>query len=139
VAAPLAGRWSDRFPTAWLCTAGALALAIGLGLCGAWTPHGAIVWPVVFTTLSGLGFGFFQTPNNRNLLMSAPRHRSGAAGGMQATARLTGQTLGSLVVGMLFTVLPGGQTPRLVLGLAALLAAGAACVSWQRRPPSAAS
>ncbi len=133
VAAPLAGRASDRFSTAWLCAAGALALSIGLGLCAAWPPGAVLAWPVASTTIAGLGFGFFQTPNNRNLLLSAPRHRSGAAGGLQATARLTGQTAGSLLVGMLFTVLPGSQTPRLALGLAALLAAVGAGVSWQRR------
>ena len=45
-----------------------------------------------------VGFGLFQTPNNRNMLLSAPRERSGAAGGMQATARLVGQTAGAVVI-----------------------------------------
>jgi hypothetical protein len=38
-----------------------------------------------------LGFGFFQAPNNRSMLSAAPLSRRGAAGGMLATARLTGQ------------------------------------------------
>ena len=32
--------------------------------------------------LCGLGFGFFQSPNNRTLLGSVPAARAGAAGGM---------------------------------------------------------
>jgi DHA2 family multidrug resistance protein-like MFS transporter len=54
----------------------------------------------VFTSLAGLGFGFFQTPNNQNMLLSAPKERSGAAGGAQGTARLTGLTLGSLLMSL---------------------------------------
>ena len=44
--------------------------------------------------LCGFGFGFFQAPNNRTMLAAAPRARSGAAGGMLATARLLGMTVG---------------------------------------------
>jgi hypothetical protein len=51
-----------------------------------------IVWRMV---VCGIGFGFFQTPNLRALMSSAPSHRSGSASSMVATARLTGQTLGA--------------------------------------------
>jgi MFS family permease len=37
--------------------------------------------------LGGVGFGFFQTPNNRMLLTAGPRERSGAAGGMMSCLR----------------------------------------------------
>ncbi len=137
IAAPLAGRWSDRWPTAWLCAAGALALALGLGASAVLPLHATLAWSVMATTLAGLGFGFFQTPNNRNLMLSAPRHRSGAAAAMQATARLTGQTVGSLAVGMLFTLIAQGRAPRAALGLAAVLAVGGAWASWRRHRPSA--
>ena len=46
--------------------------------------------------LCGVGFGLFQSPNNRMMLASAPRERAGAAGGMLGTARLTGQTIGEM-------------------------------------------
>ena len=58
-----------------------------------------IVWRMV---ICGLGFGFFQSPNNRALLSSAPRNRSGGASGMLGTARLLGQTIGAALVAMLF-------------------------------------
>ena len=46
---------------------------------------GDIAWRML---ICGIGFGFFNTPNNRALLLSAPPPRAGAASGMQATARL---------------------------------------------------
>lgn len=135
LAAPLSGRMADRLPTAWLCAAGAGCLAAGLALCAAW-PAQADPRPslIVFTALAGLGFGFFQTPNNRNMLLSAPKERSGAAGGAQGVARLTGQTLGSLLMGLLFTWLPASRASHLGLGMAAGFALVAGLVSvWRAR------
>jgi hypothetical protein len=43
---------------------------------------------VVGTVIAGLGFGLFQTPNNRILPLSAPKARCGGAGPMLGTARL---------------------------------------------------
>jgi DHA2 family multidrug resistance protein-like MFS transporter len=134
LAAPLSGRLSARVSTAWLCAAGGACLALGLALCAAWPMHGHLLPLVVFTSLAGLGFGFFQTPNNRNMLLSAPKERSGAAGGMQGAARLTGQTAGSLMMGLLFTLLPGSNAPRWGLGLAAAFALAGGLISTLRRP-----
>jgi len=53
--------------------------------------------------LCGLGFGFFQAPNNRAIMASAPRRPSGAAGGMLSAARLLGQALGAAGVAILFS------------------------------------
>jgi hypothetical protein len=52
----------------------------------------------------GIGFGFFQTPNLRALMSSAPAHRSGSASSMVATARLTGQTLGAALAALCFAL-----------------------------------
>ena len=82
--------------------------------------------------LSGLGFGFFQTPNNRNMLLSAPRERSGAAGGMQATARLVGQTAGCRRHGAAVHPAPSGAAPRIGLGVGAVLALAGGLVSTLR-------
>ena len=134
LAAPLAGRWSERVSTAWLCAAGGACLAIGLALSAIWPLHGKLLPLVIFTALAGFGFGFFQTPNNRNMLLSAPKERSGAAGGMQGAARLTGQTLGSLLMGLLFTLLPAASAPRWGLGLAAVLTLAGGLISVLRTP-----
>ena len=104
--APLAGRLADRIPAAILGSAGLLVLAVGLGLMSqlpADAPTVAILWRMA---LCGLGFGFFQSPNNRTMLGSAPRDRAGAAGGMLATARLTGMTVGASIAALVFRVVP---------------------------------
>ncbi len=118
-AAPLAGRLSDRIPAAILGGAGLTALAAGLTLLAALPAHAttaAIVWRMA---LCGLGFGFFQSPNNRTLLSSAPRRRAGAAGGMLATARLTGMTSGATLAALFFGVAPhSAETAALSVGAA---------------------
>jgi len=135
LAAPLAGRLADRVPTAWLCAAGAACLAAGLALCASWPSREDPRLPLVlFTALAGLGFGFFQTPNNRNMLLAAPKERSGAAGGAQGVARLTGQTLGSLLMGLLFGLLPSVRATHWGLAMAAGFALLAGGVSLLRGP-----
>ena len=130
-AAPLAGKLSDRIPTAMLCAAGGLCMAIGVALSALWPLRTSIEPLIVFTMISGLGFGFFQTPNNRNMLLSASKARSGAAGGMQATARQCGQTAGA-VLAALFLALPAAIAPPIALGAAAALAMAAGLISILR-------
>ncbi|HKU38408.1 MAG TPA: septation protein IspZ, partial [Polyangiales bacterium] len=73
-----------------------------------------------------------QISNNRNMFLTVPRARSGAAGGLQGTARLTGQTLGAVVVSALLSVLPLELAPRIGLGVAAVLTFVAGLVSTLR-------
>jgi DHA2 family multidrug resistance protein-like MFS transporter len=141
VTAPIAGKLADRFNVAILGAAGLSVFACGLALL-ALLPADAsapdIVWRMV---ICGIGFGLFQSPNNRAIVSSAPRNRSGAAGGMLATARLLGQTTGAVVMGVLFHL----ATPRpttTALGIAGGMAATAALVSLLRLkvgPPSEAA
>ena len=106
VMAPFAGRLSDRYSAGVLGGLGLLILAAGLLLIVLLPAHPsdpALVWRLA---LCGLGFGLFQTPNNRTMLQAAPRHRSGGAGGMLSTARLLGQTSGAALVAMIFSLAP---------------------------------
>ncbi|RYJ03602.1 MAG: MFS transporter [Acetobacteraceae bacterium] len=121
-AAPLAGRLSDRMPTAFLCMLGGSTLS--LALLGLVLLPGDSPMPVLALVvgLAGAGFGFFMTPNNRTMLSAAPMARSGGAGGMQATARLTGQTLGTTLVAIAFQ-LGGGPKLALAAGVGFALAA----------------
>ena len=132
VAAPLAGRLADRVPTAWLCTAGAACLAFGLAAASLWPLQGSALPLVPLTMLCGLGFGLFQVPNNRNMLLSAPSERAGAAGGMQGTARLAGQTAGGVVMSLLFTLASVESAPRVGLGIGAALTLVAGLISLLR-------
>lgn len=131
VAAPIAGRLADRYPAGLLGGLGLGVFAIGLAFLSNVHP-GAPDWQIVWRmALCGLGFGFFQSPNNRAMLSSAPLHRSGAAGGMLATARLVGQTAGALSVAVFFH-LAGTHATTVALMSAAGVAALAACVSLLR-------
>ncbi len=84
---------------------------------------------VPLTMLCGLGFGLFNVANNRNMFLSAPMSRSGAAGGMQGTARLLGQTAGAVLMTLLFNLFPADSAPQLALGAGALLNLLAALIS----------
>jgi DHA2 family multidrug resistance protein-like MFS transporter len=131
VAAPLAGRLADRHRAGALGGAGLIVLAAGLAAL-AMLPADArdmdIAWRMA---LCGLGFGFFQSPNNRAMVTSAPLERSGAAGGALSTARLLGQTAGAVVTAVYFHLYGTRAAPE-ALGTAAVLAGLAAVVSLSR-------
>jgi DHA2 family multidrug resistance protein-like MFS transporter len=80
-------------------------------------PHVAdIVWRMA---LCGCGFGFFQAPNMKAIMSSAPADRSGGASGIVATARLVGQTSGAALAALCFGLVGReGATTALVLGAA---------------------
>jgi DHA2 family multidrug resistance protein-like MFS transporter len=132
VAAPLSGRLSDRMSTAWICAAGSVCLAVGLALVALWPIHGSLLPLVPFLILSGFGFGLFQTPNNRNMLLAAPKERAGAAGGLQGMARLSGQTGGSVLMLVLFGLTTTEAAPHTGLAIAAVLALLAGIISMLR-------
>lgn len=134
IVAPISGRLADRLPAEWLCVAGCVILAIGLCSAGL-VPLGDGLWPLVVSMLAaGGGFGLFNTANNRTLLLTAPKARSGAAGGVQASARLTGQTVGAIAMALLFTVLAADIAPRAGLIFGAVMAIAAAAISTARTP-----
>jgi len=103
--APIAGRLSDRYPAGILSTIGLSIFSLGLGLYAAMPAHPSAVAIIVHGAICGIGFGFFQSPNNRSLIGSAPRAKSGSASGVLATVRLTGQTIGAAIVGIVFGTL----------------------------------
>ncbi|HSC62900.1 MAG TPA: MFS transporter, partial [Caldimonas sp.] len=132
LAAPAAGRLADRVSTAALCAAGGVCLSVGLTAASLWPMDGDVVPLIPITMLCGLGFGLFQVPNNRNMFLSAPLARSGAAGGIQGTARLTGQTAGGVIMSLLFSVVSTDAAPRVGLAIAAVLTLVAGLVSTLR-------
>jgi MFS transporter, DHA2 family, multidrug resistance protein len=136
--APFAGRLADRIPAAILGSAGLLVLAIGLGLLSLLSADASaldIVWRMA---VCGLGFGFFQAPNNRTMLGSAPRERAGAAGGMLATARLTGMTGGATIAALVFRTV-SQDAEHVCLLIAVVLAVGGGLASLSRLKARAAT
>ena len=131
VTAPLAGRLADRYPAGLLGGIGLIAFALGLlslSLLGTAPGNADILWRMA---LCGAGFGFFQSPNSRAIVTAAPRSRSGATGGMLATARLLGQTGGAVAVAAGFHWMGVTSGPTL-LRAAAMAAVVAAVISVSR-------
>lgn len=128
--APIAGRLSDRYHPGVLGGAGLLALSCGLVLLAA-IPDPGTTWQFIWRmSVCGVGFGLFQSPNNHAMLASAPRTRSGAAGGMLSTARLFGQTVGAAAVAILFRSFPHrGSEVALYVGAAVSIAAALVSLS----------
>ena len=137
IMAPVSGYLSDRYPVAILCGIGAAFSAAGL----IWImlmPEGASLLSTWLPMLvGGLGFGFFQSPNNRAMLAGAPRRRSGAAGGLQATTRVFGQSVGTALAAVAFQA--GGQYGASVaIGVGITLALSALVINVVRHfDPSA--
>lgn len=128
----VAGRISDRLSTSSLCFAGGLCLSLGLAGAAMGSLRDQPSMLVLSVALCGIGFGLFQSPNNRNMFLSAPPARSGAAGGMQGTARVTGQTAGALTMTLLFGLTSVGAAPKIGLAIGAVLALAAGLLSLLR-------
>jgi DHA2 family multidrug resistance protein-like MFS transporter len=126
VVAPIAGRLADRVRAGLIGGIGLAVFALGLFALSRLGAHASTVDIAWRMAICGIGFGLFQSPNNRTIVSSAPRHRSGAAGGMLATARLLGQTTGAVAVGVAFHLSGVAVGPRLLAAsaVAALVAAG---------------
>jgi DHA2 family multidrug resistance protein-like MFS transporter len=126
VVAPIAGRLSDRISAGKLGGVGLCVLGVGLAtLLG--LPDHPVWWSVAWrVAMCGGGFALFQAPNNRLLMASTPRERSGAGSGVLSTARLLGQTLGAALVAVMFGLTMAGGV---VAGANAAIAIGA-CVAF---------
>ncbi|BAN25378.1 MFS transporter [Caballeronia insecticola] len=122
--APLAGRLSDRHAPGLIGGMGLAIMAVGLCLLIGLpvSPSNAdIVWRVA---ICGIGFGFFQTPNNRIMLTSAPHDRSGAAGGLMTMARMIGLSLGAALAAVAFGLYGQGGAQVALVGAAVSAALG---------------
>lgn len=132
VTAPIAGRLTNRHAGSVICSIGLALLASGL-LLMVFLPTTPTKWDIVSRlALCGIGFGLFQTPNNTTMMTAGPIGRSGAASGMNATARYVGWSLGSALVALIFGL--GGNRGAifcLIAGMAFALM-GAATSSARR-------
>ena len=132
--APVAGRLIGKYPDGLLGGIGMAMFATGLWLLAAMpvdVAHWDMVWRMV---LAGSGFALYQSPNNHTIVTSAPLSRSGAAGGMLSSARMTGQTLGAVVLATIFAISGGhgGNAEALALAIAGGFAALAGVFSMMR-------
>ncbi|WP_296946175.1 MFS transporter [uncultured Massilia sp.] len=140
LAAPHAGRLADRHPAAVLSSAGLALLATGLA-CLALLPAEAQAWDIAWRNLlCGIGFGLFQSPNNREMLANVARERSSNASAILSIVRTFGQCLGTALVGIVLSLLDrdlaggaaGLHAIRLCLGIAVAATVVALAVSASR-------
>ncbi|MCZ2498636.1 MFS transporter [Xylophilus sp. Kf1] len=134
VAAPLAGRLIGRVSDGLMGGIGMVAMCLGL-VAQTLLPAHPQSWDIAWRlAVCGFGFGLFQSPNNHTIVSSAPQNRSGGASGMLGTARLTGQTLGVVLLAGVFSLFDAhnGHGPTVGLVLAAGFAAVAAVFSSLR-------
>lgn len=137
VMAPIAGRLADRYPAGLLGGFGLAVMTLGLLLMLFMPPRPTsfdVAWRLA---VCGVGFGFFQSPNNRLMIASAPRDRAGAGSGMLSTSRLLGQTTGSALVALLFGLTHGAEGSvelgtKLAIGMAVSFAGLAMILSSLR-------
>ena len=109
IAAPIAGRITDRWGPRGPIVAGLVAESAGLllvGRCGMTTP-----FPLVGAALAlvGLGLGMFQVPNLAQIMAAFPARQQGAAGGFAFLSRTAGVVTGVQIAAWLF----GARAPLL--------------------------
>ncbi|MFO1493021.1 MAG: MFS transporter, partial [Kiritimatiellia bacterium] len=127
--APVTGGLAERVPPPRLGAIGGACLAAGLAGLSLLPLRCGLLPLIPCTILCGVGFSLFNVSNNHTLFLSAPRERTGAAGGVQGTARLAGQTAGTLVMTLVFAQVPMVVAPRVGLAVGAMLAVLAGAVS----------
>ena len=131
IMAPIGGRLSDRFSAGILGGLGPILLGLGMALLAMLPANPSVADIVWRMMICGFGFGFFQTPNMKAIMSSAPPHRSGSASGIVATARLVGQTTGAALAALCFS-LAGRDGAALALALGAGFAGVGAVMSFLR-------
>jgi DHA2 family multidrug resistance protein-like MFS transporter len=129
--APMVGRLTDRYPASLLSTVGLGITGLGflfLRLAPAQPTNFDIIWPIA---VAGMGFGLFQPPNNKAMITTAPKLRTGSASGMISVARLFGQTVGGMLVALILGLVAHGAVYT-CLSMGAFTAFVAAALSGTR-------
>jgi MFS transporter, DHA2 family, multidrug resistance protein len=131
LAAPIAGRLSDKHSPGLLGGIGLAILCVGMASLAMLPMDPRVASIVVCMAICGVGFGMFQAPNLKALMSSAPSERSGGASGVIGVARLLGQASGAALVALCFHY-AGVQGSTLALTLGAISAGLASVASFAR-------
>lgn len=119
IVGPYAGKYADRVNPRLVASLGIGVFASGL-MALALLPQQPLPLDIMWrTAICGVGFGLFQSPNNREILTNIlPQHAARGAA-LLCSARLLGQALGAVAVGMNY--LQPGSAQATVRGISELL------------------
>lgn len=102
LAAPLAGKWSDRIGTARLAALGLAVEGLGLWLLSRLDEQAAYLELATTLAVVGLGLGIFEAPNMSFVMGSIPRSQQGVAGSIASMMRPLGIVAGASGWSLLF-------------------------------------
>ena len=102
LAAPVAGRLSDRFGTAGLSSLGLALEGFGLWLISRLDAQADYLSVAVALGVVGLGLGVFEAPNMSFVMGAVPRTQQGVAGSIVNMMRTLGIVFGATGASMLF-------------------------------------
>jgi EmrB/QacA subfamily drug resistance transporter len=99
IAAPIAGRLTDKTGGRWILFAGTIVAAVGIFLMS--NLSASTDWPDLMLPLAvcGVGMGLVMAPVTTKVMASTPVQQSGMGAGMFSTVRLIGSVLGLSVLG----------------------------------------
>ncbi len=102
LAAPVAGRLSDRFGTAALSALGLALEGLGLWMISRLDAQTEYLFVAVALSIVGLGLGVFEAPNMSFVMGSIARGQQGVAGSIANMMRTLGIVFGATLWSMLF-------------------------------------
>ncbi len=94
-AAPVSGMLTNRISTRVLSAIGMGAMCIGLFTTtqlDVYSNYNDVLWRLI---VIGLGYGFFQTPNNTSIMDCVTRDKFGISSGIMAVGREIGRSVGT--------------------------------------------
>ncbi|MFS9771442.1 MFS transporter [Enterobacter chuandaensis] len=139
IIAPHAGRWADTISAPLISTIGLIVFVCGLILL-ATMPENPSAWNICLRSLvCGIGFGCFQSPNNREMLANVAREYASYASGVLSIVRTFGQCLGTAAVGVLLATTESDhdRAVHFALWIAVIASTGAVLFSVSRLRPAA--
>ncbi|MCL2783715.1 MAG: MFS transporter, partial [Propionibacteriaceae bacterium] len=108
IVAPISGRLADRVRPAALALTGLSIYLAGLVAIAALGDHPPTWLVLVATTLAGLGFGIFQSPNNKEMQGSVPMRHASSAAAVLNLNRNVAQSAGSGAVSVALVLTGAG-------------------------------